>query len=53
MVALIDSTVSVTITHSDTVPIASEVTMAWVNRDDATGTGRFAKPAVPGDRIMV
>ena len=53
MVALIDSTVSVTTRHSDSVPIASEVAMALVSREDATGAGRLSKPAVPGDRIMV
>ncbi len=52
-VALIDNTVSVTTRHSDNVPIASEVTMAWVNREDATGTRRLSKPAVPDDRVMV
>jgi len=50
--ALIDSTVSVTARQSDTVPIASEVTIALVNRADATGAGRLSKPAVRGDRIM-
>ena len=53
MVALIDSTVSMTIRQSDSVPIASEVAMALVNREDATGAGWLAKPTVPGDRIMV
>jgi len=52
-VALIDSTVNVTTRQSDSVPIASEVAMALVNRKLATGTGRLPKPAVPDDRIMV
>ena len=41
MVTLIDSTVSVTIRHSDSAPIASEAATAWVNRDEATGAGRL------------
>ena len=53
MVALIDNTVRVTIKHSDNAPIASEAATAWVNRDDATGAGRLAKPTAPDDRIMV
>ena len=36
MVTLIDSTVSVTTRHSDNAPIASEVAMASVSRDEAT-----------------
>jgi hypothetical protein len=51
MVTLIDSTVSATITHSDSAPIASEAAMALVSRDEATGAGR-PKPALPDDRIM-
>jgi hypothetical protein len=53
MVTLIESTVSVTTRHSDNAPIASEVAMALVNREEATGDGRLPKPAMPGDRIMV
>ena len=53
MVALIDSTVKVTMRQSDNVPIASEVAMAPSNREDATGAQPLPKPAVPGDRIMV
>ena len=45
MVTLIDSTVSVTIRHSDNAPIASETATAWVNREEATGAGRLSKPA--------
>ena len=53
MVTLIDNTVSATTRHSDKVPIASEVAMALANRGEATGAGWFAKPTVPGNRIMV
>ena len=53
MVALIDSTVSVTTRQSDNVPIASEVAMAPSNREEATGARRLSKPTAPGDRIMV
>jgi hypothetical protein len=53
MVALIDSTVSATTRHSDNVPIASEVAIALVIREEAIDAGRLSKPAVPGDRIMV
>ncbi len=52
MVTLIDSTVRVTIRHSDNPPIASEPATAWVNRDKATGTERLFKPGAPDDRIM-
>jgi hypothetical protein len=49
---LIDSTVRVTIRHSDSEPIASEAATASVSRDEATGAGGQSKPAAPGDRIM-
>jgi hypothetical protein len=52
METLIESTVRVTITHSDSAPIASEAATALVNRDEATGAGRPWKPAAPGDRNM-
>jgi hypothetical protein len=52
MVTLIESTVSAITRHSDNAPIASEAAMALVNREEATGTGRVSKPAVPGDRII-
>ena len=52
MVTLIESTVSATTRHSDNAPIASEAAMALVNREEATGTERVSKPAVPGDRII-
>src|ERR1700738_1415028 len=52
MVTLIDSTVRVTIRHSDSAPNASEAATARVNRCEATGAERLSKPAAPGDRIM-
>ena len=50
---LIESTVRVTIRHSESEPIAREVATACVSRDEATGAERPLKPAAPGDRIMV
>ena len=50
--ALIDSTVKVTMTQSDNVPIASEVAMAPSNREEATGARLLSKPTAPGDRII-
>ena len=52
METLIDSTVRLTIRHSDIAPTASEAATAWVSRDEATGAERLAKPAAPDDRIM-
>jgi hypothetical protein len=52
MVTLIESTVSVTIRHSDSAPIARVAATVWVSRDEATGAERPSKPAPPGDRIM-
>jgi hypothetical protein len=52
MLTLIDSTVSATIRHSETEPIASEAATALVNRDEATGAAWLSKPAARGDRIM-
>jgi hypothetical protein len=52
-VALIDSTVRVTMRQSDSVPSASEVAMAPSNREEATGARLLSKPTAPGDRIMV
>ena len=43
MVTLIESTVRVTIRHSDSAPIASEAATALVNREEATGAGRLDK----------
>jgi hypothetical protein len=51
-VALIDSTVRVTMRQSDSVPIASEVAMAPSNREEATGARLLSKPTAPGDRII-
>jgi len=53
MLTRIESTVSVTTRHSDSAPTASVAAMALASRAEATGAGRLAKPAVPGDRIMV
>ena len=52
MPALSDSTVSATIRQSDNAPIAREAATALVNRNEATGAVRPAKPAARGDRIM-
>src|ERR1019366_8218710 len=52
METLIESAVRVTITHSDSKPIASEAATASVSRDEATGAGRPLKPAAPDDLIM-
>jgi hypothetical protein len=52
MVTLIETTVRVTIRHSDSEPIASEAATVRINRDEATGVERALKPAAPGDRIM-
>jgi hypothetical protein len=53
MPTLIDSTVTATIRHSDSEPIASAAATASVNRDEAAGALRPLKPAAPGDRVMV
>ena len=50
---LIDSTVRVTIRHSDNEPIASVAATASVSRDEATGAERPLKPQAPDDRFMV
>jgi hypothetical protein len=52
MLTLIESSVSETIRHSDSEPIASEAATASVSREESTGPERPLKPAVPGDRIM-
>jgi hypothetical protein len=52
MLTLIESTVRLTITHSDSEPIASEAATASVSLDEATGAEGRSKPAAPGDRIM-
>jgi hypothetical protein len=53
METLIESTVRVTIRHSDREPIASEAATAVLSREEATGAERPLKPTRPGDRIMV
>jgi hypothetical protein len=53
MPTLIDSTVTATIRHSDSEPIASAAATASVNRDEAAGVLLPQKPAAPGDRVMV
>jgi len=52
MLTLIDITVSATIRHSESEPIASEAATALVNRDEATGAAWPSKPAARDDRIM-
>jgi hypothetical protein len=52
MVTLIESTVRVTIRHSESPPIAMVAARASVTRDEATWAERLTKPAAPGDRIM-
>jgi hypothetical protein len=52
METLIDSTVRVTIRHSDIEPIASVAATAFHNREEATGAGRPLKPRAPDDRFM-
>ncbi len=53
MLTLIETTVRLTIRHSDNAPIASEAATAWVSRDEATDAAWPSKPAAPGDRVMV
>jgi hypothetical protein len=53
MVTLIESTVRVTIRHSDNAPIASVAATASFRRDEATGAERPLKPQAPDDRIMI
>jgi hypothetical protein len=52
MLTLIDSTVSATIRHSDSEPIASEAATALIKRDEATGAAGPSNPAARGDRAM-
>ena len=52
MLTLIDSTVSMTIRHSESEPIASEAATALINRDEATGAAGPSNPAARGDRDM-
>jgi hypothetical protein len=53
MLALIESTASATIRHSDSEPIASAAATASVNADEAVGALWPLKPAAPDGRIMV
>jgi hypothetical protein len=53
MLTLIESTVRVTIRHSDNAPIASVAATASFRRDEATGAVRPLKPQAPDDLIMV
>jgi hypothetical protein len=52
MLTLIESTVRVTIRHSDSEPIASEAATASASRDEATSADGLSKPVAPDDRIM-
>jgi hypothetical protein len=52
MQTLIESTVILTIRHSDSEPIASVAATASASRDEATGAEGLSKPAGPDDRIM-
>ena len=52
MLTLIESTVRVTIRHSDSEPSASEAATASASRDEATGADVLSKPGAPDDRIM-
>jgi hypothetical protein len=52
MLTLIDSTVRLTITHSDSEQIASVAATASVSLAEATGAEWPLKPKAPGDRIM-
>jgi hypothetical protein len=53
MLALIEITVSATIRHSETEPIASVATTASVSRWEATGALWPTKPLTLCDRFMV
>ena len=50
---LFDSTVRVTIRHSDSEAIASDAATASLNRGDATAAAGLVKPAATADRVMV
>ena len=52
METLIETTVRVTIRHSDSEPSASDAATAFHSREEATGAGRPLKPRAPDDRIM-
>jgi hypothetical protein len=51
--SLLDSTVRVTIRHSEREAIASEVATASLSLLDATSAAGLVKPAAPEDRVMV
>src|SRR5476651_1703125 len=53
METLIESTVRVTIRHSESAPIASVAATASFRRDEATGAERPLKPQAPDDPFMV
>jgi hypothetical protein len=50
---LLDSTVKVTIRHSDNEAIASTAATAFISRGNATATAGLVKPAELEDRVMV
>ena len=52
METLVESTVRVTIRHSETEPIASEAATAPASPDEATDAGGCSKPVAPGDDFM-
>jgi hypothetical protein len=52
METLIESSVRVTIRHSDNEPIASEAATAPASLEEETGTEGRSKPKAPDDRIM-
>jgi hypothetical protein len=49
---LIENTVMVTTSHSDSAPNASEAATTSINRADATGALWLLKPTARGDRII-
>ncbi len=51
--SLLDTSVMVTIRHSDSEAIASEAATMSINRGDATATAGLVKPAAPEDRVML
>lgn len=53
MLTLIENTVSVTITQSDSEPIASVAATASCSLVEATRAERLLKPVARGDRVMV
>ena len=49
---LLDSTVRVTIRHSDSEAIASEAATASISLGDATAAAGLVKPVATVDRVM-